>query len=205
MLTKFESIALTTIITPLTLSPLCAILLLLGFYYFYPRNPVCVMRLDPTVLAFSLSLHRHPFIYILFSSHFSPSNNKLFGKLTAFWQPSYTASHRNEARKNRPERSKGYQGVHNGNRLPWLTSLHKTAKQKDVFCGEEWKSSSKMSSEHKTVDYTNKLMGNSRHDLPVPTLLTHTCTQVHQLSQPWHANGCFGGETYAVMCIWTKR
>jgi hypothetical protein len=38
-------------------------------YYFDPRNPVYGRRLDPSVLAFSLSLYRHSFIYILFSTN----------------------------------------------------------------------------------------------------------------------------------------
>ncbi len=36
-----------------------------------PRNPVYARRLDPSVLAFSLSLHRYPLICVLFSSHFT--------------------------------------------------------------------------------------------------------------------------------------
>ncbi len=35
-----------------------------------PRNPVHVRRVDPSVLAFSLSLYRHPHICIPFSSRF---------------------------------------------------------------------------------------------------------------------------------------
>jgi hypothetical protein len=41
------------------------------YYSFYPRNPVYVRSLDPSVLAISLSLHRHPFRCILFSSRFT--------------------------------------------------------------------------------------------------------------------------------------
>jgi hypothetical protein len=40
----------------------------------YSRNPVYARCLDPSVLAFSLSLHRHPFICILFSSRFTCYN-----------------------------------------------------------------------------------------------------------------------------------
>jgi len=40
-------------------------------YSFYPRNPVYVRSLDPSVLVISLSLHRHPFVCMLFSSRFT--------------------------------------------------------------------------------------------------------------------------------------
>jgi hypothetical protein len=35
-----------------------------------PRNPVYVRGVDPSVLVFSLSSHRHAYISLLFSSHF---------------------------------------------------------------------------------------------------------------------------------------
>ena len=35
-----------------------------------PHNPVYARRLDPSVLAFGLSLHRRPYVCILSSSHF---------------------------------------------------------------------------------------------------------------------------------------
>ena len=38
---------------------------------FYPCNPVSPRRLPPSVLAFSLSLHRYPSICILFNPHFT--------------------------------------------------------------------------------------------------------------------------------------
>ncbi len=38
-----------------------------------PHNPVYVRRVDPSALALSLSLHRHSYISILFSSRFLPS------------------------------------------------------------------------------------------------------------------------------------
>ena len=44
---------------------------------FYPHNPVYVSRLDPSVLAFSLSLYRHPSICILFSSRFTSDNKQI--------------------------------------------------------------------------------------------------------------------------------
>jgi hypothetical protein len=43
-------------------------------YSFYPRNPVYARRLDSSVLVISLSLHRHPFVCILFSSRFTCYN-----------------------------------------------------------------------------------------------------------------------------------
>jgi hypothetical protein len=42
-----------------------------------PRNPVYVSRLDPSILTFSLSLHRHPYICILFNSRFISYNKKM--------------------------------------------------------------------------------------------------------------------------------
>jgi hypothetical protein len=45
-------------------------------YMFYPHNPLYVRRLDPSVLSFSLSSHRHPSICILFSSHFTSYNKQ---------------------------------------------------------------------------------------------------------------------------------
>jgi hypothetical protein len=43
-------------------------------FTFYTRNTVYVRRLDPSVLEFSLSLHRHPFICILFNFRFTSYN-----------------------------------------------------------------------------------------------------------------------------------
>ena len=43
---------------------------------FYPRIPVYARRLDPSVLAFSLSLYRHPSLCILFDSRFTPYNKQ---------------------------------------------------------------------------------------------------------------------------------
>ena len=44
------------------------------FFKPYPRNPVYARRLDPSVLTISLSLHRNPFICILFNSLFTSYN-----------------------------------------------------------------------------------------------------------------------------------
>jgi hypothetical protein len=46
----------------------------LDFLYTYPRHPCIRDVLDPSVLEFSLSLYRHPSIYILFTSHFTSYN-----------------------------------------------------------------------------------------------------------------------------------
>jgi hypothetical protein len=51
---------------------------ILGLLFFYPRNPVYARTLDPSVLAISLSLHRHPFTCILFSSRFTCYNKHNF-------------------------------------------------------------------------------------------------------------------------------
>ena len=40
------------------------------YYFSYPHNPVYTRCMDPSVLAFSLSLHRHPRIRIPFSYRF---------------------------------------------------------------------------------------------------------------------------------------
>ena len=45
----------------------CHVLLL----FLCPHNPVYARRLDPSVLAFSLSLYRHPIICILYNSRFT--------------------------------------------------------------------------------------------------------------------------------------
>jgi hypothetical protein len=42
-----------------------------------PHNPVYPRRLDPSVLAISLSVHRHVFICILCSSHFTCYDNMI--------------------------------------------------------------------------------------------------------------------------------
>jgi hypothetical protein len=47
------------------------------YYHFYPHNPVYVRRLGPSILEFSLSLHRHPSICILFSSRFTSYNEQI--------------------------------------------------------------------------------------------------------------------------------
>jgi hypothetical protein len=47
-----------------------------AYYSFYPRNPVYERSLDSSVLPISLSLHRHPFVCILFTSRFTCYNNK---------------------------------------------------------------------------------------------------------------------------------
>jgi hypothetical protein len=53
-------------------------------HYIVTRNPVYSRRLDPSVLAFSFSLYRHPSIYILCSSRFTSHNKHLIPKdLTA--------------------------------------------------------------------------------------------------------------------------
>ena len=56
------------------------------FLYFtrVTQCTVYVRRLDPSVLAFSLSLYRHPSICILFSSHFTSYNKQNSKKKTAF-------------------------------------------------------------------------------------------------------------------------
>jgi hypothetical protein len=45
---------------------------------FFTRNPVHPRRLVPSVLAFSLSWHRHPSICILFNSRFTSYNKHIF-------------------------------------------------------------------------------------------------------------------------------
>jgi hypothetical protein len=45
-----------------------------AYYSFYPNNPEYTRSLDPSVLVISLSLHRHPFICILFISRFTCYN-----------------------------------------------------------------------------------------------------------------------------------
>ena len=49
---------------------------LLGLPFFYPCNPVYVRSLDPSVLEFSVSLYWHPFICILFGTHFTSYNKQ---------------------------------------------------------------------------------------------------------------------------------
>ena len=49
-----------------------------NYYYSYPRNPVYARRLDPSVLAFSLSLYQNPSICILFSSRYTSYNKQNF-------------------------------------------------------------------------------------------------------------------------------
>ena len=49
---------------------------------FYPHNPVYASRLAPSVLAFSLSSYRHPYICILFTSRFTSYNKHLCRSLT---------------------------------------------------------------------------------------------------------------------------
>ena len=58
--------------SPITHSKLSTINLVSIFRCFSssPHNPVYVRSVDPSVLVFSLSLHRHPHICILFSSRF---------------------------------------------------------------------------------------------------------------------------------------
>jgi hypothetical protein len=58
--------------SPLTLSNLSPFNIASIFRYpRTPRNPVCASRLDPSVSAFSHSLHRHPYICFLLNSCFT--------------------------------------------------------------------------------------------------------------------------------------
>jgi hypothetical protein len=57
--------------SPITLANLSSINLVFIFRCSSsPRNPVYVSRVDPSVLSFSLSSHRHSYISFLFSSRF---------------------------------------------------------------------------------------------------------------------------------------
>ncbi len=47
---------------------------LLGLLLFVPSKPSIYETFDRSILVFSLLLYRHPFIYILFSSRFTPYN-----------------------------------------------------------------------------------------------------------------------------------
>ena len=54
-------------------------------------NPVYVRRLDPSFLSCTLSLYRYPFIYILFSSHFTSYNKPWKHNLKLLDRPSVLA------------------------------------------------------------------------------------------------------------------